>query len=127
MRTSKPLLFQLFGTIINGDFGPYTMYTSHRRRFVIFHKTWPKDPATYHQNLNRNRWRQAGERWRNLPEPTKALWRTLAARNHCTVTGYNLFIYYMIDKDRRTIETLQRIARIDVINATGPPLPWPLA
>lgn len=126
MRTASPSLLQMMGVVVNGDYGPYTLYTSQRKRHVIFLKTWPKDPATYHQNLHRNRWRQAGQRWRNLDDAGRDLWRQLAAKAHATVTGYNLFIVYMVQADLGAIKTLERQTGIDVQTPTGPPLPWPL-
>lgn len=127
MKTLRPFIYQFLGVIANGDIGPYTLYTSQRHRFVIFLKTWPKDPATYHQNLHRNRWRHAGERWRNLDNAARQLWRDLARRANCTVTGYNLFIFYIIGKDEAVIATLERQTGIDVRTPTGPPIPYPAA
>jgi len=126
MKVPGPFLYQLMGVIVNGDFGPYTMYTSQRKRFVIFPKTWPKEKATYNQTLNRQRWTQAAQRWRNLPDETKADWSALARKAHATVTGYNLYLVYILNHDVAAIATLERQTGVSVRNATGPPLPRPL-
>ena len=124
MKTIPPSIFQFLGTNTNGDLGPYTFYTSARKRLVVFPKTWPKDPATYHQTLYRNRWRHAAARWRALDANTKLLWKTLAQKANLTISGYNLFIHYILGKGTQTVLTCQRITAIDVITPTGPPLPY---
>lgn len=127
MRTIPPAIWQYLGVLTNGDLGPYTFYTSHRKRLVVFPKTWPKDPATIHQTLLRNRWRHIAAHWRFLPEETRQLWEDLSKRANATVTGYNLYMYYMLDKGLGVIKTLERQTGIDVRTPTGPPLPMPLA
>lgn len=112
------------GVLTNGDFGPYTFYTSKRKNLVIFLKTWPKDPATYHQKLNRDRWRHAAVRWRGLDNSTRAKWKLLARRANLTISGYNLFLHYVTGKGTAAVETCQRVTGIDVITPTGPPLPY---
>lgn len=124
MKTLPPSIWQYLGTLTNGDYGPYTFYTSRRKKFVMFLKTWPKDPATYHQNLHRNRWRHAADRWRRLPLDLKADWRTLGIRSNLNISGYNLFIHYITGKGTKTVETCQRLTGIDVLTRTGPPLPY---
>lgn len=124
MRTIPPSIFQFLGVNTNGDLGPYTFYTSHRHRLVVFPKTWPKDPATYHQTLYRNRWRHAALRWQQLTPETRRDWETMAKRAHCTVSGYNLFVFYILGKGTKVIETIQRVAHMDVISQTGPPIPF---
>jgi len=124
MKTIPPSIFQFLGTNTNGDLGPYTFYTSHRKRLVVFLKTWPKDPATYHQTLYRNRWKHAATRWQSLSPETRALWKNLALRANLTITGYNLYLHYILGKGTETVKTCQRLTGIDVITPTGPPLPY---
>lgn len=124
MKTIPPNLFQFLGILTNGDLADFTIYTSQRKRLVYFLKTWPKDPATYNQTLNRNRWRHAGIRWRALPEHVRRNWFRLAKRANATVTGYNLYMYYILNKNIRTIQTLERNTGISVIADTGDPLPY---
>lgn len=123
MKQLPPSMWQFLGSNTNGDCGPYTFYTSRRKKLVIFLKTWPKDPATYHQKLNRDRWRHAAVRWRALTPQTQTAWKTLGLRANLTISGYNLFIHYMMGKGTETVHACQRIAKLDVITPTGPPLP----
>ena len=126
MKTMNQTLLRYLGIVTNGDLGPYTLYTNQRKRFVIFLKTWPKDPATYNQLLNRNRWRHAAIRWRSLDDPTRELWEQLSKKGICTVTGYNLFMYYILGHDIKVIQTLQRRTGLDPITPTGSPIPFQL-
>lgn len=123
MKNLKPSIFQFLGVNTNGDAGPYTFYTSHRKRLVIFLKTWPKDPATYHQTLNRDKWRHAALRWKALTQTTRDDWETISKRAHLTISGFNLYMHYMTKRGRATVEAVQRIAGINVLDATGDPIP----
>lgn len=124
MKTIPPSIWQFIGVLTNGDLGPYTFYTNSRKRLVVFLKTWPKDPATYNQTVNRDRWRHASVRWKSLEESTKLAWSQLALRGNCNVSGYNLFIHYIVGKGPLTIRTLERNTGINVTDATGPPIPF---
>lgn len=123
MKNLKPSIFQFLGVLTNGDAGPYTFYTSHRKRLVFFLKTWPHDPATYHQKLNRDKWRHASLRWRSLDQSTRDNWEKITNRAHLTITGFNLFMHYMTKDGRKTVEAVERAAGLTVIADTGPPLP----
>lgn len=123
MKNLKPSIFQFLGVLTNGDAGPYTFYTSRRKRLVIFLKTWPKDPATFHQKLNRDKWRNAAVRWRGLDQSTRDDWETAAKRAHLTISGFNLYIHYMTKRGTATVQAVQRLADVDVLTPTGPPLP----
>lgn len=124
VKTIPPSIFQFLGINTNGDVGPYTMYTSHRKRLVVFLKTWPKQPATYAQTLYRNRWRHAAFRWNSLSTSTQDDWNKLSYLGHCTVTGYNLFMFYILGNGDDVIKTLQHQTGVDVITPTGPSLPY---
>jgi len=124
MKAIPPSIFQFMGTLTNGDLGPYTFYTSSRNRLVFFPRTYPKDPATFHQTLYRDRWRHAAARWQQLPQETKNLWAQLSKRANCTVSGYNLYLFYILGKDVKAIETLERNTQTDVQTPTGAPIPY---
>jgi len=123
MKTLPPSIFQFLGILTNGDMGGLTFYKSHRGRLVFFPKTWPKDPATYHQKLNRDKFRHAAIRWNSLAPRTRIAWTTLAKRANLTITGYNLYIAYITGKAAGTVATCERLTGIDVRTPTGPPLP----
>lgn len=124
MKTAPPSIWQFLGVLTNGDLGPYTFYTNKRGHLVVFLKTWPKDPASYNQKLNRDKWRHAALRWQSLDQSVRDLWRDLGYRAHLTISGYNLYMHYITGKGTATVETCQRLTNIDVITPTGPPIPY---
>ena len=124
MKTIPPSIFQLIGVLTNGDLGPYTFYTSSRKRLVIFPKAYPKDPATYHQTLYRNRWRHAAARWHSLTAECRLRWKVMGKRANLTISGYNLYTFYILGKGTKTVETIQRQTGMNVIDETGPPIPY---
>lgn len=124
MKDLKPAIWQILGTVLNGDLGPYTFYWSQRGHLVMFLKTWPKDPASWLQTNNRNRWRHAGDRWRSLDQQTRDDWLTMGKKANLTISGYNLFIFYITGHGTAAVETIQRLTNMDVLTPTGPPIPW---
>jgi len=126
MRTKGASIFQFLGLDTNGDLGDFTFFTDQRNEPVYFLKTWPKDPATYHQTIKRQRFSHIGNRWRSLDDATRSLWETLSHRANLQITGYNLFVVYMLGTGTRYVQTLQSKTGLDVITPTGAPLPFPL-
>ncbi len=124
MKTLPPSLFQFLGVLTNGDYADLTFYTNRRGRLVFFPKTWPKDPATFNQGLNRDRWRHAAWRWRTLSPETRHTWKQLATAANLTISGHNLYMHYILGKGTGTVRTCQRNTGINVIDATGPPIPF---
>lgn len=124
VKAIPPSIFQFLGVLTNGDLGPFTFYTSRRGRLVFFPKSWPKDPATFHQTLYRNRWKHAAIRWRGLSQDLRRDWERMAKRAHLTISGYNLFMFYILGKGTKVVETIQRVAHMNVIDDTGPPIPF---
>ncbi len=124
MRTIPPSIYQYLGVLTNGDLGPYTFYTSKRKHLVVFPKTWPKDPPSYHQGLNRDRWRHAALRWRSLDQSIRDRWKLLGTKANLTITGYNLYMHYITGKGTGTVEACERVTGLDVLTPTGPPIPY---
>ena len=91
----------------SGDLGPLTMYTSRRNKMVAYLKSPPKEPPTYYQIRQRNRFRLAGAAWTALPPATRQEWNTAANRTGAAITGYNLFTYYQLTHDRAAILTIE--------------------
>src|SRR4030042_322503 len=51
----RPELYSVFGWIVWGDLGPVTIYRDHQGKMVAYAKTWPKDPASAKQLVQRQR------------------------------------------------------------------------
>jgi hypothetical protein len=106
---------KIVGFNAQGDLGPITFYTSSRNKLVAFAKSPPLSPPSRVQQQMRDFFRLAAAAWRALPLAARAEWATLAAGGKTRCTGFNLFLYYQRTKDRATIETLQRLAHVQVL------------
>ncbi len=98
-----------------GDLGPFTIYTTRRRRSVWFPKSPPLQPPSLLQIFQRNRFRMAAKAWRQIGRLQRQSWKSAAARAHLAVTGYNLFIYWQLRRDRSAIATIERRSGITLI------------
>lgn len=118
MFSPKQKLFTLLGLQPTGDLGPLTGYTSKRGKPVWFLKAPPTKPPTGWQIHQRNLFRLCARHWsRMLPQDRKA-WLDAARLAHLNITGYNLFVYYHLTKDRAAIATVEQQSGIPLL--TGP-------
>lgn len=107
MKTPKNLL-ALLGLNPSGDLGAFTIYTSRRKGIVWFVKAPPKCPPTYLQRRQRNAFLLAAMCWRKLPSGTRQAWQRAARLAFLKCSGYNLFVYFQLTKDRAAIRTIER-------------------
>ncbi len=98
-----------------GDLGPFTIYTTRRRRCVWFIKAPPLKPPSALQVYQRNRFRMAAKAWRKLTIVNRRAWRAAAATASLGVTGYNLFIFWQLRRDRAAIATIERRSNVTLI------------
>lgn len=108
-------ILPLLGLNPSGDLGPYTIYRTARRGVVWFGRSPPKRPASYLQRRHRNKWRFAARVWSATPLSDRANWNLVASLAGLTISGYNLFVWYQVIKDRSIIETLERRTGIDLL------------
>lgn len=99
-----------------GDLGPLTGYTSKRGKGVWFIKAPPTKPPTDTQRHQRNAFRLAAMAWNELDTSAKAAWNSAQHLAHLNITGYNLFIYWQLTKDRATIQTVEHQAALELID-----------
>ena len=103
----QPKLFSLMGWNATGDLGPFTFYTSKRRKLVWFIKAPPTTPPTYWQLRNQNNFHLIAHHWRSLTPQYKAAWERATKRLSLRLTGYNLFIYCCMTGDTAAIRTIE--------------------
>lgn len=115
MRTTPPPIWSLIGLNPTGDLRPYTIYTSRRGRVVWYYQAPPDKPPSWLQLRHRNRWRLLGRQWRAETTATRQLWQLAARRAQLRVTGYNLYTYWHLTRDRQAIRTVERLARLALI------------
>lgn len=112
--TLKPALLSLLGTVIHGDLGPYTFYTSKRRGKVFYLKAPPAKPPSRLQHLQRNKIRDAAASWRRLTPQSRALWNLAAKRAHLRIGGYQLWVAQRLTTDSTWLRTIERQCKIQL-------------
>ena len=106
------------GLNIQGDVGPYTMYTSIRGQIVAFPRVPPLSPPSPSQEAIREYFRQAAREWRALTAEERAGWAKLAQACNLGITGYNLWTHYVRAPNYDSLVVLERRAGFSV---TRPP------
>lgn len=96
------------GIAPTGDLGPLTCYTSRRAGTVWFLKSPPTTPATGWQRRQRNRFRLAAQAWRALDEDTRNRWAAACRRAGLYLSGYNLWIWWQLRRQRAALRTIER-------------------
>ena len=114
MRRTEDLLRYL-GFNSQGDLGPWTFYTSKRQALVYFIKAPPLEPPSLLQLSVRNSIRLAAYTWRSLSPEARVDWELVSQRTHISITGYNLFVSWILAKDDAAIQTLERHSGIQLI------------
>lgn len=111
-RLDRPII-SFMGTTIQGDIGPLTCYKSKKGKVVFFPKSPPKEPPSYLQIRQRNRWAIAGQRWNAISQQQRDAWEQLTRRARLRISGINLFFYYHLRQATAVIDTLVHQTGID--------------
>lgn len=119
MKPGAPTIYCMLGFRPTGDLGPYTFYTSKRNKIVIFPKAPPLNPPTYHQIVQRNRFRLAAKAWQTLPDNEQQNWEAVSKTAKLTINGYNLFVWYFLKDGEQTIQAFSDRYNIPLL-----PLRW---
>ncbi len=115
MRIDKPHLFNFWGWNTQGDFGPYTFYTSKRKGLVFFLRAPPKEKPSVWQTHQRTIWKQIADLWTNTTEENRTNWEKASKKLRLSITGYNLWMWYHCHADRKIIETIERQSGITLL------------
>ena len=107
MKLDEPHLFRYFGWNTQGDLGPWTMYTDRRRGLVYYLRAPPKEPASYLQQIQRQRFAAAADAWRKIGQAARQAWNQIAITARLRITGFNLWTYANITNDWTTVHTIQ--------------------
>ena len=108
-------LFAMLGWNTQGDLGPWTFYTDKRKGLVFFVKAPPLEPPSLLQTSVRNSIRLAAYTWRSLPPSARTNWQLAATRAHLKITGYNLFVFWILRKEDAAIRTVERLTNVSLI------------
>lgn len=80
----------LLGFQITGDIGPYTTYSSARRKGVVFERAPPLNPPTPAQEQVRDFFRDVATWWQSCDPEYRADVQEMANAAGLRITGYNL-------------------------------------
>lgn len=109
-------LLPLLGLNAQGDLGPITIYQSQRGARVWFPKQMKGKPPSPARTTQRNRFRLAAYLWRALSQSKRQAWLLAATRANLRVTGYNLWVYWILKRDLPTIRTIERLAHLSLVD-----------
>jgi len=98
-----------------GDLADLTAYTSARNKTVWFLKAPPDKPPSDRQRHQRERFRQVGEAWRGLGPTVRQNWLDAARNAGLFLSGYTLFLVWLLCRDRPTIRTIERQTGITLV------------
>ena len=115
VKSDKPRLYQFWGWNTQGDFGPYTFYTSKRKGLVFFPRAPPKEPASPWQTHQRKIWTAIADMWTNTTQANRDAWEAASKKLRLSITGYNLWMWYHCHGDRPTIATIERQSGITLL------------
>jgi len=107
----------VFGLIVSGDVGDFTIYTDRFGKKVTFPKSPPKEPPTPFQVALRTRFKTAQANYMALSDVAKADWELLVQRTHLCMTGQNLYISVSMRRTFDILDTLMHQSRVSVTPA----------
>jgi hypothetical protein len=115
MATSGKRVLPFAALAMTGDVGPLTTYTNRRNKVVFFPRSPPLTPPTFAQLVQRNRFRTVAAAWHRLPQSTRDNWNLAAARANLQITGFNLWTFWNLKRNRSTIATVEHQSGITLL------------
>jgi hypothetical protein len=107
MKTPQPGSFIPLGLFPHGDLGPFTVYTSNRRKVVFFTRSPPTTPPSWLQRRQRSSWMAAAAEWATMSDAQRTWWQQVAYLNHLKISAYNLFIHSRTSNDPTCLSALK--------------------
>lgn len=112
MKQAATRLLSFAGLVTWGDIGPLTVYRNKKGKLVLFLKTHPEPAASEYQTVTQDRFRGAARSWQALPTAYKEAFELATHRLSLPLTGYNLFVSYVLHPDIEIFRTIQRQAAV---------------
>jgi len=86
-------IWNLLGWRPTGDVGPFTLYTSSRKRIVIYPRSPALNPATPAQERMRQVFVAGAACWKSLTIAQRAEWELATKKLRMSINGYNFFMH----------------------------------
>jgi hypothetical protein len=112
MPRTTPGIFRWIGWKLQGDLGPWTLYTSRRGHPVAYPQSPPLDPPSQLQLQQRAKFRRAANAWRAASRETRDAWERASKAASLGCTGYNLFVLTFARADGALMRTIAAQTRI---------------
>jgi len=96
------------GLEVSGDVADLTIYTDRFGKKVAFPKAPPKEPPTFNQMIQRQRFKDGQADWMALTDEEKANLELATKKVSAPLTGQNLWISSYIRNDSSDLETFER-------------------
>lgn len=91
-----------------GDLADLTSYTTKLNQTTWFSKAPPMKPPSPLQSRQRARFKLAAEAWNAMTRSEKDAWLKAAKLAHLHLSGYSLWLWYCLRRDRTVIRTIER-------------------
>jgi len=109
----------ILGMNVQGDIGPLTMYTSRRRKLVVFLRAPPLNPPSQTQEIMRDLFRNYAAAWRAAGQAVRDQWKQATQRANLSLTGYQLWVWFSRTRDEPALRTIERQSSLTL---TRPPV-----
>lgn len=97
----------LWGLLVSGDWGPFTIYTKGDGQKVVFPISPPTKPPSPDQIVQRNLFASAQASWTRLTPDEKQALEDAARKASLIMTGQNVWMSCWLRRDPYTLEGLQ--------------------
>lgn len=108
MKSLATQPMRMFGLQVQGDFSALTMYTATNGDLIAFLKAPPRCPETANQRMIRERFKRIALAWHAMTRAQQCDWERVSMRANLRISGYNLYTYYHMRRDRGAIATLEQ-------------------
>ena len=115
--TALASMLGVLGIHVQGDIGPWTVYTDRYGRKKWFLFSPPTKPPTPPQIAQRERFKAAQKNWKLLTEQQKKDLETACLKTSLVLTGQNLFISAQLTGKQESLQVLARQTKLPLPQA----------
>ncbi len=117
VSTANAHMLGLLGLQVQGDLGPWTIYTDRKGRKKWFLYSPPTKPPTPRQITHRQRFKTAQANWSTLTKAEKENLELAVIRASLCMTGQNLFISAQLKHMNTSLQAIARQTKLTLPTA----------